>query len=286
MSLTNESIAVVTGAGLGIGRALSLQLAEEKVAALAIADINAEALAETAKMIESAGARVTTHVVNVADLAEMQRFAADVVAAHGRVTHLINNAGVSLFGNVEEVSIEDLHWLMNINFWGTVYGVKLFLPVLLKQPSAHFINVSSVFGMIAPAGNAAYSASKFAVRGFTESLRHELQDTNVSVSCVHPVGVSTDIARRGRLGAAADSSAKEESVKFHSKVSKTTPESAARQIMRGIKRRSKRILVGRDARLIDMIQRTSPVNYMQIMDKISGGEISGLRKRRASSNRG
>jgi short-subunit dehydrogenase len=285
MSLTKESIAVLTGAGNGIGRALALQLAEEKVSALALADIDAEALAETANRVESAGTSVTTHVVNVAVLAEMQKFKEDVLAAHGRVTHLINNAGVSLFGNVAEVSLEDLHWLMNINFWGTVYGVKLFLPVLLEQPSAHIVNVSSVFGMIAPAGNAAYSASKFAVRGFTESLRHELEGTSIYVSCVHPGGVSTDIARRGRLGAGAASAAKEESVKFHAKVSKTTPEGAARQIIRGIKRRAKRILVGRDARLIDVIQRTSPVNYMTVMDKISGGQISRLRERRASRER-
>lgn len=284
MTLTKESIATVTGAGNGIGRALALRLAEEKVVALALADINAEALAETAKMLEGAGLRVTTHVVNVADLAEMQKFAEEVLAVHGRVTHLINNAGVSLFGNVTEVSIEDLHWLMNINFWGTVYGVKLFLPVLLEQPSAHIVNVSSVFGMIAPAGNAAYSASKFAVRGFTEALRHELEGTNVAVSCVHPGGVSTDIARRGRLGAGAGPSAKEEGVKFHAKVSKTTPDEAARQIIRGIKRRSKRILAGRDARLIDVIQRTSPVNYMAVMDKISGGQISRLRERRRASS--
>ena len=284
MSLTHESIAVVTGAGSGIGRALCVQLAEEKIAGLAIADINAEALEETAKMIEQPGLRVTTHVLNVADLKEMQEFAARVIAEHGRVTHLINNAGVSLFGYVEEVSIEDLQWLMNINFWGMVYGVKLFLPALRKESAAHIINVSSVFGMVAPPGNAAYCASKFAVRGFTESLRHELEDTNISVSCVHPGGVATNIARSGRVGASASAVAKEASVNLHTKVSKTTSEEAARQIIRGIKRRSKRILVGSDARLIDVVHRAMPVNYMAVIDKISGGQISKLRKRKASSS--
>lgn len=284
MSLTNQSIAVVTGAASGIGRALSLQLGAEKIAGLAIADLNREALEETAKMLEPYGLRVSTHFLNVSDLEAMREFVADVVESHGRVTHLINNAGVSLFGDVEEVSIEDLQWLMNINFWGTVYGVKLFLPILREQPSAHIINVSSVFGLIAPPGNAAYSASKFAVRGFTESLRHELQDTHIAVSCVHPGGVATNIARSGRLGTQADNAAKEASVKYHTKVSKTTSEEAARQIIRGIKRCSKRILVGTDARIIDVIHRTAPENYMSVLDRLAGGQLSKLRKRKASSS--
>ncbi|HEY0320322.1 MAG TPA: SDR family NAD(P)-dependent oxidoreductase [Pyrinomonadaceae bacterium] len=284
MSLTKESIAVVTGAGSGIGRSLCVRLAAEGIAGLAIADINAEGLSETAKLLLNSGTRVTTHVLNVADYKEMQEFAAAVVAEHGRVTHLINNAGVSLFGTVEEVSIEDLQWLMNINFWGTVYGVKLFLPALREQSAAHVINVSSVFGLVAPPGNAAYSASKFAVRGFTESLRHELEDTNIAVSCVHPGGVATNIARGGRLGAEADQAAKEESVAFHAKVSRTTADEAARQIIRGIKRRSKRILIGTDARIIDVIHRAVPENYMTVLDKLSGGQISRLQKRKQSSN--
>jgi NAD(P)-dependent dehydrogenase (short-subunit alcohol dehydrogenase family) len=283
MSLTKESVAVVTGAASGIGRALSLQLSAEKIAGIAIADLNAEALEETAKMLGAYPLRVSKHVLNVSDFSAMEAFAKQVVAEHGRVTHLINNAGVSLFGNVEEVSIEDLHWLMNINFWGTVYGVKLFLPILRKEPSAHIINVSSVFGLVAPPGNAAYSASKFAVRGFTESLRHELEDTNIAVSCVHPGGVATNIARSGRLGAEAQAAIKEESVRYHTKVSRTTSEEAARQIMRGIKRRSKRILVGTDARIIDVVHRAAPENYMSVLDKLSGGQLSKLRKRRASS---
>lgn len=279
MSLNKESVGVVTGASSGIGRALAVGLAAEGIAGLAIADLNSEGLKETANLLEGCGPRVSTHVLNVADFEEMQRFASDVTAEHGRVTHLINNAGVSLFGNVEEVSIEDLQWLMNINFWGTVYGVKLFLPVLREQRAAHIINVSSVFGLVAPPGNAAYSASKFAVRGFTEALRHELEDTNISVSCVHPGGVATNIARSGRVGARVDQAVKEESVKYHTKVSRTTSDQAARQIIRGIKRRSKRILVGTDARIIDVVHRAAPERYMSLLDKLSGGQLSKLRKR-------
>ena len=279
MSLTNESVVVITGAASGIGRSLALRLAAERVAGMAISDVNAEGLNETARMIENAGPQVSTHVVNVADLDRMQEFVAAVVARHGRVTHLINNAGVSLFGTVEEVSIEDLQWLMNINFWGTVYGVKLFLPILREQTAAHIVNVSSVFGFIAPPGNAAYSASKFAVRGFTEALRHELKNTNVAVSCVHPGGVTTNIARGGRIGAQASETDKEDLVKFHAKASRTTADEAARVIVRGIKRRSKRILVGMDARVIDALHRAAPISYLSVMDWLSGGRISQLQKK-------
>ncbi|HYN85018.1 MAG TPA: SDR family NAD(P)-dependent oxidoreductase [Pyrinomonadaceae bacterium] len=279
MSLTKESVVVLTGAASGIGRALAVLLAREGVAALAVSDVNAEGLEETRRLAGDTPTQISTHVVNVGDLDEMRRFADDVVGRHGRVTHLINNAGVSLFGTVEEVSVEDVRWLMDINFWGTVYGVKLFLPVMRRQPEAHVVNVSSVFGFVAPPGNAAYCASKFAVRGFTESLRHELEGTGVAVSCVHPGGVATNIARTGRVGAGADAATKEESVNFHTRASRTTAEEAARIIMRGIRRRSKRILVGADARLIEAVQRAAPVGYMKIMDSLSGGQISKLHKK-------
>lgn len=280
MSLTNESVAVVTGAASGIGRALAARLAAEGVAGLALSDVNAEGLEETARALGGReNLRLTTHAVNVADLGAMREFAGDVLARHGRVTHLINNAGVSLFGDVEEVSFEDIEWLMGVNFWGTVYAVKLFLPALRAQPAAHIVNVSSVFGFIAPPGNASYCASKFAVRGFTEALRHELEGTGVTVSCVHPGGVATNIARGGRLGAGADAAGMEALVNFHTKVSRTTPEEAARVIVRGIKRRSRRILVGADARVIELVHRAAPVGYMSVMDRLSGGRLSKLRKK-------
>ena len=279
MSLTNESIAVLTGAASGIGRALAVRLADEKIRGMAIADVDADGLGETARMIGNANLKLTTHVLNVADLGQMQAFAAEVVAKHGRVTHLINNAGVTLFGTVEEVSIEDIQWLMNINFWGTVYGVKLFLPVLREQAASHIINVSSVFGFIAPPGQAAYSASKFAVRGFTEALRHELEGTNITVSCVHPGGVATNIARGGRVGAEADEVTKVKTVKYHAKVAQTTPDEAAQGIIRGIKRGSKRILVGTNAQMIDVVHRAAPISYMSIINRLSGGKISNLQKK-------
>lgn len=286
MSLNEQSVAVITGAGSGIGRALALRLAREKMAGIAISDIKREGLAETEALLRPSGISVTTHSVDVANLEEMREFRDAVLRLHGRVTHLINNAGVSLFGNVEEVSIEDLRWLMEINFWGMVYGVKLFLPTLREQPSAHIVNVSSVFGFVAPPGNAAYSASKFAVRGFTESLRHELMGTAITVSCVHPGGIATNIARSGRLGQNAKEMDKEMSVRFHTRASRTTAEEAAEAILRGIKRRSQRILIGRDAYMLDLVQRLVPVRYFGVLDRLAGGGLSRLqREKRAASSK-
>src|SRR6266849_3974657 len=209
MSFLSDGVAVVTGAGSGIGRALAQQLAAAG-SALALADVDEAGLLQTAQSLEKKSALVSTHVVDVADEAAVRSFAEDANKRHGRVTLLINNAGVALHGDFEEVSLDDFRLLMNINFWGTVYGVKFFLPVLKREKRAQIVNISSVFGMIAPAGQCAYAASKFAVRGFTEALRHELEGSNVGVSCVHPGGIRTQIARRARIGAGASASKREE----------------------------------------------------------------------------
>ncbi len=160
-------MAVVTGAGSGIGRALAQQLAAAG-SALALADVDEAGLTQTAQTLEKKSGLITTHVVDVADEAGVRSFAEDVGKRHGRVTLLVNNAGVSLHGDFEEISLDDFRWLMNINFWGTVYGVNYFLPLLKREKHAHIVNLSSVFGIIAPAGQCPYAASKFAVRGFTE----------------------------------------------------------------------------------------------------------------------
>ena len=277
MSLTKESVAVITGASSGIGRALALRLAAEPVAGIAMGDVNVEALAETAKMIQDGRARITTHKVNVADEDEMGAFAEDVVREHGRVTHVINNAGVALAGSCREVSLEDIRWLMDINFWGVVFGTKFFLPFLEKERSAHIVNVSSLYGLIAPPGQTAYSASKFAVRGFTEALRHELKGTNIAVSVVHPGGVKTNIANSARLGAGLKLSPEELQDRLDAVnllLSHTTPEQAAEVIVKGIKGRNPRILIGRDARLLSLINRLFPCRYGDVIDRIRGGLFS------------
>jgi len=264
MSFLSGGVAAVTGAGSGIGRALAQQLAEAG-SALALADVDEAGLAQTAESIGSRKVLVTTHAVDVAEEAGVSAFAEEVGRKHGRVTLLINNAGVALEGTFEEISLDDFRWLMNINFWGVVYGVKYFLPMMRREPRAHIVNISSVFGIIAPPGQPAYSASKFAVRGFTECLRHELAETPVRVSCVHPGGIRTAIARRARIGAGVKRAGIEEKISKFEHLFRTSPEEAAARILRGVERSKPRILIGSDAYKIDILQRLRPATYWKAM---------------------
>ncbi|HRH40814.1 MAG TPA: SDR family oxidoreductase [Pyrinomonadaceae bacterium] len=278
MTLSKKSVAVITGAGSGIGRALALRFANEGIAGIAIADFNEAGLNETFAMVEKTGAKVSKHQIDVSKLTEIQQLAEEVLAAHGRATHLINNAGVGVLGTFQQISLEDFEWLMNINFWGVVYGCNVFLPILLEQDSAHIVNISSVFGIVAPPEQTAYCASKFAVRGFTESLRHELEETNVRVSSVHPGGIKTNIARNSRIGKNTPEDYKDQGVKFFDKVAKTSPETAAEVIVKGIKSENPRILIGADAQAINIVQRLFPKKYLKIFEKIAGHKLD-LRKK-------
>ena len=276
MSLTNESVVVITGAASGIGRALAVRLAREPIAGIAISDVNEAGLAETAEMIDNPNVKVTSHKVNVADEEDMRRFVDEVVAQHGRATHIINNAGVVLGGSVKEVSLNDIRWLMDINFWGVVYGSKLFLPILEKQKSAHIINLSSTYGFIAPPNQAAYAASKFAVRGFTESLRHELEGTNILVTVVHPGGIKTNVANNSRIGEGVvytEEQRREKIEYFNKNMAKTSPETAAETIVKGIKKNSPRIRIGSDAYALDWLPRLFPRKYLAVANFISGGKL-------------
>lgn len=276
MTLTKDSVAVVTGAASGIGRALAKRLAAEGIAGLAIADVNSEGLEETEREI-TGGAKVTTHIVDVADREAMRGFADEVASAHGRVTHVINNAGVALGGTLREVSLDEIEWLMGVNFWGVVHGTMFFMPYLEREPSAHIVNISSIFGMIAPPGQAAYCASKFAVRGFTEALRHELEGTNIAVSVVHPGGVKTNIANSARIAANTVHSPDEierRLKRINRNLSTTSPERAAEIIINGIKGRRVRIIVGPDAKILSWIQRIFPKRYFAIANAISRGKLS------------
>lgn len=275
MTLSKNSVAVVTGAASGIGRALAIRLAKEEIAGLAISDVNEAGLQKTAEMISGIGnLKCSTHIVDVGDREQMQKFAEDVVREHNRATHLINNAGVGLIGSFEQISLDDMQWLMNINYWGAVYGVKFFLPILKQQEKAHIVNISSVFGLIAPPEQTAYCSSKFALRGFTESLRHELENTNVRISVVHPGGIKTDIARNSRVGENTPEEYKNQGVEFFDKVALTTPETAAETIVQGIKNENPRILIGKDARLINYFQRLFPKSYLRVLERISGHRLS------------
>ena len=197
-----DGVALVTGAASGIGRALALGLAA-RGAHLALVDRNASGLEAVAAQARQRGVRVSTHPFDLSKQEDIVALVSDVIAQHGRVTLLINNAGVALGGRFEEVSLEEFEWLMSINFHAVAALTKACLPYLLREDGAHLVNVSSVFGLVAPEGQTAYSASKFAVRGFTEALRHELEG-RLSVSVVHPGGVKTNIALGARVAATVD----------------------------------------------------------------------------------
>ena len=271
MRTLTGAVAVITGAGSGIGRALALRFARERCD-LALADIDGAGLAETAVKARASRINVSTHTVDVADRVAMTEFRDAVLGAHGRANLLVNNAGVALMGNVTELTLDDMAWLMGVNFWGVIHGIKLFLPVLQQQADAHIVNLSSVFGIIAPPGNAPYAASKFAVRGFSEALAHELAlaRSKIKVTTVHPGGIRTAIAARARVAGAVGEARRSEAVGRFDKMARTSPEAAAERILRGILANEKRVLIGGDARFIDALQRLLPTRYGAVLERLWG----------------
>jgi short-subunit dehydrogenase len=260
---------MLTGAASGMGAELAVQLAA-KGANLALIDRNQAGLEATAARAAT-GPKITTHVMDIADEAAIEALPSAVTQAHGRVNLLINNAGVALVGTFEQASLADFEWLMNINFWGAVRLTHAFLPLLRRQKTAQIVLLSSVFGLIGPPGQTAYAASKFALRGFGESLRHELAGTGIGVTLVHPGGIDTNIARAARVGEKMDPSAAQAGVALFQKMLKTKPDVAARRIIAGIEAREKRVLIGADAYQIDIIQRLLPVRYWALMGRRAGG---------------
>ncbi|TDP93683.1 SDR family NAD(P)-dependent oxidoreductase [Labedaea rhizosphaerae] len=258
-----NKVAVVTGAGSGIGRALTVRLVAEG-ARVAASDIDAEGLAETLRL---AGAEARGYALDVADRDAVYAHASQVAADFGAVNLVINNAGVAMKGTIREMSDEDLNWVMDIDFWGVVHGTRAFLPHLIESGDGHVVNLSSVFGLIAVPTQAAYNAAKFAVRGFTEALRQEmeLEKLPVGVSCVHPGGIKTNIARNARSTDAADKP--EEMGRKFEQVARTTPESAARTILAGVRRNRARILVGPDAYAIDALPRLLGSYYQEVVKR-------------------
>jgi short-subunit dehydrogenase len=262
------SAAAITGAASGIGRALAFELAA-RGCDLALADLDGVGLESVAKEIGAThGRRVASHRVDVADPKQLEDFAAAAIAEFPALGILINNAGVALLGQFDEFELSQMAWLMDINFWGVVRGTRAFLPHLKSRPQAHIVNISSIFGIIAPAGQSAYAASKFAVRGFSEALRHELAMSNstVRLSVVHPGGVKTNIARKARAGThLRESIGSNDLGDRFEKLARTTPQEAARRIVRGIERNDPRILIGWDARLLDLLQRLRPSTYWRLL---------------------
>jgi short-subunit dehydrogenase len=263
-----DAVAVVTGAAGGIGGAIALNLAR-RGCHLALADFKAEPLAQTATAARALGVEVSEHVFDIADASVIAGLPAVVQTRHGRVSILVNCAGVALGGTFAQVSLEEFEWLFQINFWSVVRMTKAFLPLLEQQPQAQIVNISSVFGLIGPPGQAAYSASKFAVRGFSEALRHELDlaGKNVGVTVVHPGGVRTGIAKNARLAAGLPKADAERMEGTWEKLLRDSPESVAETIVAGVERRERRILCGADATRIDVIQRLLPAGYWDFFRK-------------------
>ena len=268
MTAIPGAVAAVTGAASGIGRALALELAA-RGCDLALADRDEAGLQSVAAEIaKNPSRKVSVHRVDVAEPKQIEDFAQGALAAHPGLNILVNNAGVALLGQFNEVDQAQMDWLMNINFWGVVHATRAFLPHLSRQREAHIVNLSSLFGLIAPPGQAAYAAAKFAVRGFSESLRHELQmaASPVRLSVVHPGGVSTNIVRNSRMGVGVtDNARRAETIERFDTVAKTTPAAAAQRIIAGIEKNAPRILIGNDARMMDLLQRVLPGTYWSVL---------------------
>lgn len=267
MKNLNNKVAAITGAGSGIGQQLAILLAQQGCH-LSLSDVNEQGLASTAELLKTYDVRVTTQKLDVADRVAMQKWAAETVQHHGSVNMIFNNAGVALGSTVEGASYEDLEWIVNINFWGVVYGTKEFLPYIKQTQDGHIINISSLFGLTAQPTQSAYNATKFAVRGFTESLRQELDMENCGVSalCVHPGGIRTNIANAAKMNDSIKSLGMhpEKSIKSFNKLLRTPPEQAARLILEAVQKDKRRLLIGNDAKTLDFMQRVLPTGYQKV----------------------
>lgn len=266
MTYFTQKVAVVTGAGSGIGRALALELAA-RGAAVAISDVDAAGLAETERLL--GGARMRVDHVDVAERERMLAYADDVAAHFGAVHQIYNNAGVAFTGDIEAMDFKHLERVMDVDYWGVVNGTKAFLPHLIASGDGHVVNISSVFGIISVPSQGAYNAAKFAVRGFTEALSMEMQARGrpVKVTCVHPGGIRTNVARNAAQVDGLDHDALATSF---DKVARTSPTRAAHVILDGVARGRTRVLIGADARVIDLVSRVAGPRYQRLVARFSG----------------
>jgi len=263
----SNKVAAITGAGSGIGQQLAVLLAKAGCH-LSLSDVSEKGLQATQQLLSAYAVKVTSQIVDVAQREQMAAWAQQTVKDHGKVNLIFNNAGVALGSTVEGMEYDDLEWLMGINFWGVVYGTKEFLPLLKQAGEGHIINISSLFGLTAQPTQSAYNASKFAVRGFTEALRQELdmQNCGVSVTCVHPGGIRTNIAKAARMKDNLSSLGMDaqKSIKNFDKLLRTPPEEAAKVILDAVQRDARRVLIGNDAKALDLMQRIIPTAYQRI----------------------
>ena len=264
----NGRVVAITGASSGIGRALAVDLAR-RGSHLALADLDDDGLAETVALCEGRGVKVTSAAVDVADRAAVFAWADAVHDAHHSVNMIVNNAGVNLAATAAEQSIEDFQWVMDIDFWGVVHGTQAFLPLLREADVGHVVNISSVFGLVSVPGQSAYNAAKFAVRGFTDALRIELEieGSNVSATTIHPGGVKTNIVNSGRRDPNLHTIGQDPTTmqSEFDKLARSTPEKAARQILKAVERNRRRALIGPDAKLFDIASRLPAGAYQRLL---------------------
>ena len=267
----HNKICVITGAASGIGRALALDLAS-RGAQLALSDINADGLAETVALV-GGGNQVMSDVFDMADAAAIADYAKKVEGTLGGADYVFNNAGLTRVGNFVDTPLESMEKVMDVNYWGVVRMSKAFIDQLLSRKGT-LVNISSVFGFIGYAGQTHYCASKFAVRGFTETLAQELKGTGVGICCVHPGGVATNVSRNAVVDKMpfGDATREELDANFD-KMAITTPEKAAQIILKGAARKKKRILIGADSRIISLAYRLFPTHYAKILEKYSGENV-------------
>lgn len=267
-----DKVAAITGAGSGIGQQLALQLAAQGCH-LALSDMNEQGLAETLALLKQYPVEVSLSRVDVANKDQVYAWAEESFQRFGRINLIFNNAGVALASSVEGMTYDEMEWIFNINFWGVVYGTKAFLPYLKQSGEGHIINTSSLFGLTAQPTQSAYNATKFAVRGFTEALRQELdiEACNVSATCVHPGGIRTNIAYNAKMSDSIRSLGlnPEKASRSFNKVLKTPPEDAAKVILNAVQHNQARVLIGNDAKILDLIQRIAPTRYAQAMNYLT-----------------
>lgn len=278
MKSFTDKVAMITGAGSGIGQALAINLAK-RGCHLAITDIHADRLEATADAVRAAGRRVSVHGFDVSKREAWPTVAQEVLDAHGAVHLLVNNAGVSLAGPFTSCSLDDLEWQINVNMWGVIYGCHFMLPHLLEQRDAHLVNVSSIFGIVSMPDNTAYCMSKHAVRSLSEALEMELHEADITISSVHPGAVATRIAEDGtvREGGFFDQGRVRRTI-----AKGMSPEEAASIIAKGIAKNQARILVGKDAGFMARLHQFMPVGYRKVLMR----QFRKAAERRAARARG
>ncbi|MBW9119885.1 SDR family NAD(P)-dependent oxidoreductase [Microbacterium trichothecenolyticum] len=249
---------VITGAAAGMGADVARQLAA-RGARIALLDRNAEGLAAVAATLQGTGH--TTHVIDLTDDDAVTGVVAEVEASHGHIQALVTCAGSSMLGDIDQVTMAEMRWLMDVNLWGTVNVTRALLPALRREPAAHITHLVSIYGLAAPAGRIPYAMSKFAVRGFTESLRHELERSTITVGAVYPAGVKTGIILHGRYAAAIDPAVAQRAAAAQAAMYHTEPADAAARIVEATVRRRPRTMIGREARVVDLLARLTPTHY-------------------------